>query len=210
MGGRGVRSRRGAGQPGAAVLDAANPRDVRAASARRAGLHLHRLSRAYARRTPARRAAWRDAAVSALARLFLGGRLLRGLGFLRLRRGLARLRRLRAELLREAIDAAFGVDQLLAAGEERVAVRADVEVELLAGGAGRPRMAAGAVDGNFVVFRVEIRLHVSVPFAGSKALDSTRPTYRHAWETPIISRRFRFGNRAFLWLAYGHRFTQRR
>src|SRR5688572_32737701 len=32
-------------------------------------------------------------------------------------------------------------------------------------------------------------------------LHAPRPIYRHAWETPIISRGLRFGDRALLWLA---------
>ena len=73
----------------------------------------------------------------ALADLLLRGL---GLGVLGgLRGGLALLDRLRAELLGEAVDTAFGVDQLLAAREERVAVGADVEVQFLAGAAGLPR-----------------------------------------------------------------------
>jgi hypothetical protein len=85
-----------------------------------------------------------------------------GLTFLAFAAVFALLDRLRAELLGEAVDAAFRVDQLLPAREERVAVRADVEMELLAGGAGLPRRAAGAVDGDFPVFRVNVRLHWSV------------------------------------------------
>ena len=79
--------------------------------------------------------------LSALSRLLASfcGRLL-GLGVLDgLRGDLALLDRLRAELLGEAVNAAFGVDQLLAAREERVALRADVEVQILAGAAGLPR-----------------------------------------------------------------------
>ena len=65
LGGGVVRSRRGAREPAAAVLDAADAGDVRAASARRDGLHLHRLLGARARGDPAGHAARRDAAVSA-------------------------------------------------------------------------------------------------------------------------------------------------
>src|SRR5205814_9952721 len=61
-------------------------------------------------------------------------------GFLRfgsLRRGFPALRRLSAVLLREAFDAAFRIEQLLLAREERVAARADLEVQL---GLGRMRL----------------------------------------------------------------------
>src|SRR5688572_10249943 len=66
MGGGVLRSWRGAGQPGAAILDAADPGDVRAPRAGRDGLHLHRFFGAHARGDPARDAAGRDAAVSAV------------------------------------------------------------------------------------------------------------------------------------------------
>ena len=102
-----------------------------------------------------------------------------------LRRGFALFDRLRAELLGEAVNAAFGVDQLLPAGEERVAAGANVEMQVLAGAAGLPLGAAGAMDGGFEIFRVDVGLHVRVPSAGTGAL---RPTYRHSSETPIISR----------------------
>jgi hypothetical protein len=49
---------------------------------------------------------------------------------LRFRGSLAALRSLRAEALREPLDPSFGVDELLAAGEERVTVIADLEVQL--------------------------------------------------------------------------------
>ena len=56
-----------------------------------------------------------------------------------LRGRLAALGGLRAEPLREPLDSTFGIDQLLPAGEERVAVVADLEVELLLGRAGAAR-----------------------------------------------------------------------
>ncbi len=45
----------------------------------------------------------------------------------------------------ELVDAAFSIDELLFAGEERVADRADVEPYVLFGGPGLVRFAAGAV-----------------------------------------------------------------
>src|SRR5437762_7817175 len=66
------------------------------------------------------------------------------LSLLRFLRLLAALGRLGAELLRESLDAAFRVDQLLPAREERMTVRADFEMELGLGRAGYPRRAAGA------------------------------------------------------------------
>ena len=51
------------------------------------------------------------------------------------------------ELAAEALDAACGVDQLLLAGEERVAGGADFEDDVaLVGGAGLKVSSAGALD----------------------------------------------------------------
>ena len=83
-----------------------------------------------------------------------GRRLLLGL-----RRRLAALGRLRAEPLGEPLDAAFGVDQLLPAGEERVAVVADFEVQLRLGRPGLPRRAARAARLDLVVLGVNPFLH---------------------------------------------------
>jgi hypothetical protein len=69
------------------------------------------------------------------------------------------LRRLGAELLREALDAAFRVDELLPSRKERVAVRADFEVQLLLGRAGLPGRSAGAAGLDVVVLRVDGFLH---------------------------------------------------
>src|SRR5262245_53955856 len=79
--------------------------------------------------------------------------------FLGLGRGLALVHGLGAELLREPLDAALGVDQFLAAGEERVAVRADFEVQLVLGGSGLPSGSAGAARLDHVILRVNSFLH---------------------------------------------------
>ena len=68
---------------------------------------------------------------------------------------LAALGRLDAEPLREPLDAALGVDQLLTAGEERMAVVADFEVQLRLGRPGLPRRAARAARLDLVVLRDE-------------------------------------------------------
>ena len=78
--------------------------------------------------------------------LGLGG-LLRGGGLGRLRGllyGLPLLRRLQAELLVEPLDAALGVEQLLLAGEKRMAGSADLEVQLVLGRARLERVATRA------------------------------------------------------------------
>ena len=60
----------------------------------------------------------------------------------------------------EAFDAAGGIQQLLLAGEEGMAVRADFHVDVAAmGRAGRKAVAAGAHDSNFVVSRMNGRFH---------------------------------------------------
>src|SRR5204862_702201 len=56
-------------------------------------------------------------------------------------------------------DAAFRVDQFLLAREERVAVRADFEVQLVLGRTGLPLRAAGAPGLDVVVFRVNSFSH---------------------------------------------------
>src|SRR5688572_19712644 len=84
-------------------------------------------------------------------------RLLGGLLFLL--GGLAALGRLRAEALREPLDAAFRIDELLAAREERVAVIADFEVQLRLGRPGVPGRAAGAAGLDLVVLGVNPFLH---------------------------------------------------
>src|ERR671918_540091 len=65
-----------------------------------------------------------------------------------------------APLPRELLDAARGVDQALLAREERVAIRADLEAQLLAlRGSCRPRGAARAVDVDGDVIGMNAWLH---------------------------------------------------
>ena len=70
--------------------------------------------------------------------------------------------RLGAEFLRKALDAALDVQNLLAARIERVAVRADLEVQLLLGGARLPRRAACAPRLDLVVLGVDAFLHTGL------------------------------------------------
>ena len=74
-------------------------------------------------------------------------------------RNLALFRRLRTELLGEPLDAALGVDELLAAGEERVARRTDFEMQLRLGRACLEGVAAGATDLDLLILRVDAFLH---------------------------------------------------
>src|SRR5437660_11021450 len=63
-------------------------------------------------------------------------------------------------LARVALDAPGRVDELLLPGEEGVAVRADLQPQLLAlGGPGRPSRAAGAVDVADLVLGMNSWLH---------------------------------------------------
>ena len=66
----------------------------------------------------------------------------------------------------ELIHAAAGVDQLLLAGVEGVALGADFHGDVLLGGTGLIHGAAGAADGGGLIIRVDSGLH------NSKLLDS--------------------------------------
>src|SRR5258706_1845353 len=59
----------------------------------------------------------------------------------------------------ELLDAPGRVDELLLAGEERVALGADLQPQLLASGPGDEGLAAGADDGQLLVVRVDLRFH---------------------------------------------------
>jgi len=59
----------------------------------------------------------------------------------------------------EALDAASGIDQLLAPRVKRVAVGADLDVQLRPGGAGRELIAAGAAHMSLYVLWVNRALH---------------------------------------------------
>ena len=67
---------------------------------------------------------------------------------------------LQAELLIEAVNASAGVNQLLLAGIERVALGADFNTDLLLGGAGGEGVAASATDGGLLVLRMDAFFHV--------------------------------------------------
>ncbi len=72
--------------------------------------------------------------------------------------------KLHAVLLAEFFHATGGVHDLLLAGVERVALRANFDVQGLAvGGAGLERIAATAGYGNFVVIRMNVGFHSQCP-----------------------------------------------
>src|SRR5512139_1008716 len=100
-------------------------------------------------RRPVERAAARILRGRRRGRLGLRGSLLAGLG------------RLGAELLREPLDAALGVHDLLAARVERVAARTNLEVQLRLGGTRLPRRPAGAPRLDIEILRVDAFLHAN-------------------------------------------------
>lgn len=68
-------------------------------------------------------------------------------------------RSLDAILLVELVNAAAGVNQLLLAGVEGVALGADLNRDVGLGGAGLDDGAASALDGGLLVFRMDSFLH---------------------------------------------------
>ena len=64
-----------------------------------------------------------------------------------------------AVLLVELVNTAAGVDQLLLAGVERVALGANLDGDVLAGGAGLDDVAAGAPDCGLIIFGMYAFLH---------------------------------------------------
>src|SRR5262249_17722731 len=90
------------------------------------------------------------------ARSLGGAAFVSGLGLGRL---LGRGCRLALVLLPEPLHATLGVHQLVLAGEERVAGRADLHVERAAGAAGLDDVAAGTGDARGRVDRVKVGLH---------------------------------------------------
>lgn len=84
-----------------------------------------------------------------------------------------------AVTLVEAINASGGVNQLLLAREEWVAIRADFDVQVVLARRARGKaVAAGAQDFDFVVFRVNSLFHVplvSFPIGGYQRLSRNMP-----------------------------------
>ena len=70
--------------------------------------------------------------------------------------------RLLAELLAEALHATGRIDQALLTSEERMALRADVRVNLRLSGTGLERIAAGALHCRRVVFGMDVGFHVNL------------------------------------------------
>lgn len=68
--------------------------------------------------------------------------------------------RLLAELLSEPLDAPSSIHEALLPGEEGMALRADVRVNLGLSGSSLERIAAGALHSRRMVFRMDIGFHV--------------------------------------------------
>src|SRR5688572_3909808 len=103
---------------------------------------------------------------AALSRFLRGSGLLGALACAggRRRRLLAAGNRLRAKFLREPLNPALGIQQLLPAREERVAIRADLQVQLFLGRLGLPCRTAGAPGLYLVIIRMNAFLHDQTPF----------------------------------------------
>ena len=67
------------------------------------------------------------------------------------------------ELLVELLNTAAGVDQLLLAGVEGVALGADFDGDVLTGGAGLNHIAASAADGGLMILGMDAFLHYNSP-----------------------------------------------
>ena len=66
---------------------------------------------------------------------------------------------LQAKTLVEAINTSTGVNQLLLAGIERVALGADLNTNVLLGGASRKDVATSTADRGLFIFGVDTFLH---------------------------------------------------
>ena len=90
---------------------------------------------------------------------------------------------LEAVLLVELINTAAGVDQLLLAGVEGVALGADFNSDVGLGGAGLDDGAASAADGGGLVIRMDSCLHGTLLLESYAAL--IVPAKGHSYKTRI-------------------------
>ena len=82
--------------------------------------------------------------------------------------------RLLAELLAEALHASRRIDEALLAGEERVALRADVRVNLGLRGASLERIAAGALHSRRMILGMDIGFHANLDVRDETAVKYIR------------------------------------
>jgi hypothetical protein len=90
------------------------------------------------------------------------------------RQSRASARLLLAELLAEALDATRRIDETLLACEERMALRADVRVDLSLGGASLERIAAGALHSRRMILGMDIGFHANLDVRKETAAKYTR------------------------------------
>ena len=70
---------------------------------------------------------------------------------------------LEAELLVKSVNTSAGIDQLLLAGIEGVALRANVDAKVLLGGAGLNNLSASTLDGCRLVIGMYSVFHFNTP-----------------------------------------------
>ena len=68
-----------------------------------------------------------------------------------------------AKFLAETFDATGGINEFLLAGEERMALAADVDADTRLSAAGGERISTGAMYGTSLVLRMGIGFHVKTP-----------------------------------------------
>ena len=90
------------------------------------------------------------------------------------RQSRASARLLLAELLPEALDATRRIDETLLAREERMALRADVRVDLGLGGTSLERIAAGALHSRRMILGMDISFHANLDVRDGTAAKYTR------------------------------------
>ena len=81
--------------------------------------------------------------------------------------------RLLAELLAEALDASGRIDETLLAGEERMALRTDVRMDLGLSRSSLERIAAGALHSRRMVFGMDVGFHANLNVGNETAAKYT-------------------------------------
>jgi hypothetical protein len=81
--------------------------------------------------------------------------------------------RLLAELLAEALHASGRIDEALLAGEERMALRADVRMNLGLSRSSLERIAAGALHSRRMVFGMDVGFHANLDVGYETAVKYT-------------------------------------
>ena len=88
--------------------------------------------------------------------------------------------RLHAVALLEAVHASARIDELLLAGVERMALRADIDAQLLLHGTRFKRLAANAANDRLAVVRMDLFLHgIHLTLTGLSPLRRRRHPINH-------------------------------